>query len=402
MTFKYRISTQTGEEKEGKIEAQSKDVAITALQRRGFILLSIHEEDERGGIDAFLSRFDTIPFKDVVIMSRQIATLFSAQVSAAKAFSLLATSTDNKLLTKVLDAIIGDIQAGTSISGALSKHPKVFSNFYVNMVRAGEESGKLSETFVYLADYLERQHKLNSKIKSALVYPSFIIFIFLVVMVLMFTMIIPQLRTMIEGSGAPIPAFTKAVFFVSKTIVNYGLFIPVVLIGIGFAIYLRLKTPGGKEALDRLKISAPLFGKMFRKVYLARISDNIDTMLTSGVPIVKAIDITGTVVGNIIYEKIIQETSEAIKGGAQLSDAFAQFEPIPPIMTQMVKVGEETGSLGAILKTLAKFYSEEVERSVDTMIGLIEPAMIVLLGVSVGGLLASVMLPIYNIASGIN
>lgn len=402
MTFKYRISTQIGEEKEGKIEAQSKDVAITALQRRGFIVLSIREEDENGGINAFLSRFDKIPFKDVVIMSRQIATLFSAQVSAGKAFSLLATTTENKLLKKVLDTIVSDIQAGTSISGALVKHPKVFSNFYVNMVRAGEESGKLSETFVYLADYLDRQHKLNSKIKSALVYPSFIIFIFLVVMVLMFTMIIPQLRTMIEGSGAPIPPFTKVVFFVSKMLVEYGLFIPVILVILGVVLYLRLKTPGGKEALDRLKINAPLFGKMFRKVYLARISDNIDTMLTSGVPIVKAIEITGTVVGNTIYEKIIAETGEAIKGGAQLSDAFAQFEPIPPIMTQMVKVGEETGSLGSILKTLAKFYAEEVERAVDTMIGLIEPAMIVMLGVSVGGLLASVMLPIYNIASGIN
>jgi type IV pilus assembly protein PilC len=402
MTFKYHISTQIGEEKEGKIEAQSKDVAITALQRRGFIVISIREESEHGGIDGFLSRFDKIPFKDVVIMSRQIATLFSAQVSAGKAFSLLATTTDNRLLKKVLDTIISDIQAGVSISGALAKHPKVFSNFYINMVRAGEESGKLSETFIYLADYLERQHKLNSKIKSALVYPSFIIFIFLVVMVLMFTMIIPQLRTMIEGSGAPIPVFTKAVFFISKMLIQYGLFVPVILAIVGTLVYLRLKTPGGKESLDRLKINAPLFGKLFRKVYLARIADNIDTMLTSGVPIVKAIDITSTVVGNVIYEKIINETSEAIKGGAQLSDAFAQFEPIPPIMTQMVKVGEETGSLGAILKTLAKFYAEEVERSVDTMIGLIEPAMIVMLGVSVGGLLASVMLPIYNIASGIN
>lgn len=402
MTFKYRISTQIGEEKEGKIEAQSKDVAITALQRRGFIVISIIEEGKAEGILGFLSHFDKIPFKEVVISSRQIATLFSAQVSASKAFSLLATSAENKLLKKVLETIVSDIQAGMSISNALAKHPKVYSTFYVNMVRAGEESGKLSETFIYLADYLERQHKLNSKIKSALVYPSFIIFIFVVVMILMFTMIIPQLRSMIEGSGASIPSFTKAVFFVSKTLVQYGLFIPVVLVAVGVVVYLRVKTPGGKEAVDKLKISAPLFGKLFRKVYLARISDNIDTMLTSGVPIVKALEITGTVVGNGVYEKIIAETTEAIKGGAQLSDAFARFEPIPPIMTQMVKVGEETGSLGAILKTLARFYAEEVERAVDTMIGLIEPAMIVMLGVSIGGLLASVMLPIYNIASGIN
>ncbi len=402
MTFKYRISTQVGEEKEGKIEAQSKDVAITALQRRGFIVLSIREEDEKIGILGFMAKFEKIPFKDVVIMSRQIATLFSAQVSAMKAFSLLAGSTERKPLKKVLDTIIADIQAGASISGALGKHPQVFSTFYVNMVRAGEESGKLSETFVYLADYLERQHRLTSKIKSALVYPSFIVFIFLVVMILMFVMIIPQMKSMIEGAGTPIPLFTQAVFAFSDLLVNYGLFAPVILAILGFVIYARVNTPGGKEAVDRLKIKAPLFGKMFKKVYLARISDNIDTMLSSGVPIIKAIEITGSVVGNVIYEKILRETGEAVKSGAQLSDAFAQFEPIPPIMTQMVKVGEETGSLGTILKTLAKFYSEEVERSVDTMIGLIEPAMIVLLGVSVGGLLASVMLPIYNIATGIS
>ncbi len=402
MTFKYRVTTQTGEEKEGIIEAQSKDVAIGALQKRGFILMSIREEGEKTGIMKSLSFLDKIPQKDVVIMSRQISTLFSAQISAAKAFSLLGSSTENKGLKRVLDQIFEDIQGGTSISGSMGKHPKVFSNFYVNMVKSGEESGKLNETFVYLADYLERQNKLNSKIKSALVYPSFIIFIFLVVMVLMFTMIIPQLRGMIEGSGTDIPGFTKVVFFISGALVKYGLYIPIVLVGLGFALWTRLKTESGKLALDQLKLKVPLFNKMFRKVYLARIADNIDTMLSSGVPIVRALDITSTVVGNRVYEKIMNETSSAVKSGAQISDAFAQFEPIPPIMVQMIKVGEETGSLGSILKTLARFYQEEVERSVDTMIGLIEPAMIVLLGVSVGGLLASVMLPIVNIATGIN
>lgn len=402
MVFTYRVSTQIGEEKTGKIEAQSKDVAIVALQRRGFIVLSIKEEDEKSGISMYLAKFDTVPFKDVVILSRQISTLFSAQVSAMKAFSLIAGSTENKILKKVLDTVVSEIQAGTSISVALSKHPKIFSEFYVNMVHAGEESGKLSETFLYLADYLERQYKLTAKIKSALVYPSFIIFIFIVVMALMFTMIIPQLKTMIEGSEASVPVFTKIVFFISDMLVRYGLFIPILLVGLGFVFYTRLKTKSGQESLDKFKLNMPLFGKLYRQVYLARIADNIDTMLSSGVPIVKSLEITGSVVGNSVYERVITETSEAVKSGAQLSDAFGRFEPIPPIMTQMVKVGEETGSLGTILKTLAKFYSEEVERSVDTLIGLIEPAMIVILGVSVGGLLASVMLPIYNIASSIN
>lgn len=402
MTFKYKISTQTGEQKEGVIEAQSKDVAITALQRRGFIVLMIREEDEKGGLGKALTMFDKIPEKEVVIMSRQISTLFSAQISAAKAFSLLASSTENKLLKKVLEQIFQDIQAGTSISGSLAKHPKVFSDFYINMVRSGEESGKLNETFVYLADYMERQNKLTSKIKSALVYPAFIIFIFIVVMFLMFTMIIPQLKSMIEGANTEVPIFTKIVFAISDILVKYWYMIPIGAIILGVFVWSRIRTESGKNALDELKIKLPLFGKMYKKVYLARIADNIDTMLSSGVPIVRALDITAAVVGNSVYEKIVSETSNAVKSGAQISDAFAQFEPIPPIMVQMIRVGEETGSLGSILKTLARFYKEEVERAVDTMIGLIEPAMIVLLGVSVGGLLASVMLPIYNIASGIN
>jgi type IV pilus assembly protein PilC len=171
MVFKYKVSTQIGEEKEGKIEAQSKDVAIVALQRRGFIVLSIREEDEKTGIEKYFQKFDSVPFKDVVILSRQISTLFSAQVSAVKAFSLLSGSTENKPLKKILDAVVSDIQSGNSISNSLAKHPKVFSEFYVNMVHAGEESGKLSETFVYLADYLERQHKLTSKIKKCTCVP---------------------------------------------------------------------------------------------------------------------------------------------------------------------------------------------------------------------------------------
>lgn len=401
MTFKYKVSTTTGEQKEGLIEAQSKDIAIGALQGRGFIVLSIRDVDEKKGIRG-LAIFNNVPMKDVVILSRQISTLFEAQVSAMKAFSLLSSNSDNPNMQRVLNQVVDDIQAGSSISQSLSKHPKVFSGFYVSMVRAGEESGKLNQTFLYLADYLDRQYELVSKTKNALVYPGFVIGVFVIVMSLMLTMIIPKLGVLIKESGQPIPVYTKAVLGLSDFFVNYGIFIPVVLVILGFFVWRTVRTEKGKEAVDRLKLNAPFFGKLFRKVYLARIADNLDTMLSSGVSIVRAIDVTAEVVGSKTYKHIVESASEGVKAGQALSDALGRFEPIPQIMVQMIKVGEETGSLPSILKTLAKFYKREVDEAVDTMVGLIEPIMIVVLGVSVGTLLASVLIPIYNVAGAIN
>jgi type IV pilus assembly protein PilC len=399
MTFKYKVVTPTGEQREGAIDAQNKDLAILALQRRGFIIVSIFSEDENKGIVG--SIFDGVPLKDVVILSRQISTLFEAQVSALKAFSLLGSNAENKTLKKTLNHVVDDLQSGASISAALSKHPKVFSEFYVNMVHAGEESGKLNQVFNYLADYLDRQYALVSKTRNALVYPAFVIGTFFIVMLLMFTVVIPNLSTMIVESGQDIPIYTKVIMAISQFIIDYGIFLLIGIIAVGIFLGIQLRTARGKAYLDQVKLQMPLFGNLFKKLYLARISDNLDTMISSGISIVRAIEITASVVDNHVYKEIMQKTEEAIKGGSSLSDAFSRYEEVPPILTQMVRVGEETGSLASILNTLAKFYKREVDDAVDTLVGLIEPIMIVSLGVGVGLLLVSVLVPIYNIASSI-
>ena len=400
MTFKYKAVTDTGEQKEGVIEAQNKDLAIAALQRRGFIVVSIKGDDDKSVFDTNL--FESIPLKDVVLMSRQISTLFEAQVSAIKAFSLLASNSENLLLQRTLNQVVDDIQAGSSISGALAKHPKAFSDFYVNMVKAGEESGKLNQTFAYLADYLDREYELTSKTRNALIYPAFVIGVFVIVMVLMFTMVIPQLSVIIESSGQDVPVYTKIVLGLSSLMVHYGIFF---LIGfimfVGYIWYLSTTTRG-QNYLDRLKLSVPVLGNLFTKMYLSRIADNLDTMIASGIPIVRAIEITGSVAGSRIYEQIMKDAEESVKSGSSLSDAFNKHAEIPQIMVQMVKVGEETGALSTILKTLAHFYKREVDDAVDSLVGMIEPIMIVALGLGVGVLLASVLVPIYNIASSIN
>lgn len=400
MLFKYKVLDQAGTPKEGSIDAATKDLAISSLQRRGFIITSIVGEEEKTSIFQ-MSFFDKVPLKDVVVLSRQISTLFNAQVSALKAFTMLAASTENKLLARKLRQVTDDLQAGTSISSALAKHPDTFSDFYVNMVRAGEESGKLNDVFSYLADYLNREYELTSKTKNALIYPAFVIFVFIAVMVLMFTMVIPKLSSIISESGQDVPIYTKIVIGISNFFVDYGIFVLIFVVILGLYIWRLSRTESGKTYLDGIKVTTPVIGNLYRKLYLARIADNLDTMLTSGISIVRAIEISSTVVGNKVYANILNQAATDVKEGSALSDALDKHDEMPPIMVQMVKVGEETGSLGQILKTLGQFYKREVDDAVDTLVGLIEPIMIVALGLGVGILLTSVLVPIYNIAGSI-
>ncbi len=399
MLFKYTALDKNGKKTQGEIDAINKTVAISSLQRRDMIVVTIKGDDDKSFLRS--SFFDKVPLREVVIMSRQISTLFTANVSALKAFTLLATNAENKILASQLQQVGDSLQAGSSISDSLAKFPDTFSSFYVNMVKAGEESGKLNETFQYLADYLDRQYALTSKTRSALVYPAFVIVVFISVMLLMFTMVIPNLAQLLIESGEEIPFFTRIIIGVSDFIVGYGIFIFIFFILVGAYIAWFRRNDSGKESLDRLKLKAPLLGDLYKKVYLSRISDNLNTMLSSGISIIRAIEITSEVVDNYIYKKILNETEEAVKSGSSLSGAFQKHKEIPQIMIQMVQVGEETGSLGSILKTLSDFYKREVDEAIDTMIGLIEPIMIVGLAVGVGILMTSILIPIYNIANSI-
>ena len=327
--------------------------------------------------------------------------MFEAQVSALRVFKLIASETQNSSLREVMQEVATDLQGGSSISNALNKHPKVFSDFYVNMVKSGEESGKLDQTFSYLADYLDRTYEVTSKAKSALIYPAFVILTFIAVMVLMMTVVIPKITTIIVESGQEIPIYTKIVIGTSNFLVDYGLWIAIATVII-VAVLLRYvqKTEDGKIAWAQFKLGVPYVGDLYQKLYLSRIADNMNTMIISGIPMVQALEVTAGVVGDKIYGDLLTEALEAVRGGASVSKALSEYPEIPGIMVQMIKVGEETGELGKILETMAKFYRREVQTAVDTLVDLIEPAMIVLLGVGVGVLLAAVLLPIYNISSG--
>lgn len=402
MLFNYQAIDEVGAAKEGTIDAVSVDVAIASLQRRGLTISTIHPAE---GAGSFLTRgipfFDRVSNREMVILSRQIATLFEAQVSALRIFQLLASENDSEQLKRVLVEVSDDIQSGNSISKSLGKHPKVFSDFYVNMVRAGEESGKLDATFIFLADHLDRTYEITSKARNALIYPAFVIFTFVAVMVMMLTIVIPKISTILLESGQEIPIYTKIIIGISSFFVDYGILLAILLVFLGFFLWRFAKTEAGKLAVDRFKLGVPFVGSLYQKLYLSRIADNLNAMLTSGISMVRGLEITQSVVGNKVYEDIIRDAREAVKAGSPLSSALSRHPEMPSIMVQMFRVGEETGELGSILEKLAKFYRREVGNAVDTLVNLIEPFMIVGLGLGVGILLAAVLIPIYNISGAI-
>jgi type IV pilus assembly protein PilC len=400
MMYTYEAITPQGTKTTGQIDAPNENAVLENLQSKGLIVVGVKLVKTTSNSTGF-SLFNRVKLKDIVITSRQIASLFDAQVSAVRVFNLMAESSANPVLKYSLENVSRDIQAGITIAEAMRKHPKVFSDFYVNMVRAGEESGKLTDTFNFLADYLERQYELSSKTRNAMIYPAFVVATFFIVMILMMVLVIPKLTSIITESGGEIPIYTKIVIGISNLLLNYGFILVVFAVLFGLVVQWQLRQPAGKLFLDRMKLRIPYVGDLYTKMYLARIADNLSTMLTAGIPVVRTLEITQSVVGNRIFETILADAIVGVKGGTPISDMFAKSKHIPQVFVWMIRTGEETGTIGNMLKKIATYYKREVETSVDTLIGLIEPAMIVSLGLSVAFLLMSVLVPIYNIADSV-
>lgn len=400
MLFKYIALDKSGAEIRGQIDAHSKDVAISSLQKRGYIIIKVEDNIKKGLFsNIFLGG---VKNKEIVILSKQLATLFEAQVSALRVFRLISSETKNSIIKNALTEIASDISDGSSISKAMAKHPKVFSEFYVNMIIAGEESGKLSQTFNYLSDYLERSYELTSKVKGALIYPSFVVAIFFIVMYLMLTMVIPNIAEMLTSSDQELPLPTKIVISISDFMTNYGFILIITLVVGGYFLWQYTKTKEGREGFDKFKIQLPLFGKLYQQLYLARTAGNLNMMLGSGVAMVKSIENTSTVVGNKIYADALMGIAENVRGGDSVSRAFEKHpDQFPSLLVQMMKVGEESGKLSNILGTMAKFYEKEVLNTVSNMVSLIEPILITALGGGVGLLLSSVLLPIYAVTTSV-
>ncbi len=403
MFFIYKGYGNDGLEKSGEVEASAHDEAVKLLQEQGIVITLIEEKpaDPNEKISFEVPHFaffeKKISQKDIVIFSRQVSTLFEAGVSALKAFLLLAAENPNKTLVRRLMQVADDIQTGLSLSESMSKHPDLFSTFYISMVKAGEESGKLNESFLYLAESLDRDYELREKTKKALTYPIFVIGVFVVILLGMFSFVIPKMAALFDDKDK-LPAITRVMLniseFVTGNIILIGVFGVVFIIGIRW----YTKTKAGSYLIDKTSTRLPGIKDLVQKIFLARLSDNMNTMLTSGVPIVRSIEITADVVENIIYHDLLFRVSDKVQNGLTFSQALGEEPDVPKILTQMAAIGEETGQLGYILKSLASFYKREVDSSIESTIGLIEPIMIVTMGLMVSILVMAIMLPVFSLA----
>jgi len=401
MQFKYKIFTQNSNIEEGVLDGATKDEIISKLQQEGDIIISVEEVDLTPKKNFFEKIQDNVKEKDVVIATKQLSTLFSAGVQALRCFRLLSTESSSPALNKRFAQISNDIQAGMPIYKALSRHPDVFNNFFISMVHSGEESGKLTDALQYLSEYLERNFEISQKTKKALTYPVFVVITFIFVMLIMTVFVLPKLASLLLEQGRELPWYTQAIMSFSEIVLNYWWLMIPGLIGIIYYLISYSKTVNGKAYFDQIKLKIPILKSLYQKLYLSRMADNINTMLHSGVPIVQAIQITSDVVDNYVFKKVLERVAEKVKNGKLLSLALAEEPVIPNIMVQMTRIGEETGELGYMLSNMSKFYKKELEQTIESALALIEPIMIVAMGGGVGLLLASVLLPMYDVSTSI-
>lgn len=403
MEFNYVARTKQGEMQTGVVEAPNRNGAVETLQSRGLVLLDLRAGSSGESIFSMkLKIFRRVKLKEMTTFSRQLATLVSAQVPLLLSLQALAKQTENEYLRDTILEVENDVEGGAVLSKALSRHPKIFSNFFVNMVKAGEVSGGMEKSLNYLADYLEKQHDLNNKVRGALMYPAFVISAFIVIAVLMMVLVVPKLTGFLKETGQELPWMTQVIMWISAFLTNWWWLLLLFLIGAFFYFsYVLKNSPSARRQWDTIKIHLPLFGKqVFQKIYVTRIADNLSTLIQGGLSILQALQVTSEVVGNAVYQKIVTEAKEDVRIGNTLSSSLSRHKEIPTMVTQMIATGEQTGSLDIILKKLGQFYNKEVDNTVAAISQLIEPIMILLIGGAVAILVAAILMPIYNIASG--
>jgi type IV pilus assembly protein PilC len=402
MKFNYQARTQQGEIQTGTIEAKDKDSAIEIMQGHGLLVVFLEEVSSAPFYTRAFRPFQKIKLKELTLFYRQLAILFESSVSPLDSLRILGEQIKNQVFKEVIYKIENDVKGGEPLSMAMEKHPKVFSPFYVNVVRSGEATGNLHEILKYLADHAEREYNLTSKVKGAFTYPAVIFSMFLIIGTLMMIFVVPQLTSMLTEMGGTLPFTTRALIATSNFLRSWTWLVIIIIIAIFIFLRKYAKTPKGKLILDKIKLKIPVFKELSKKIYLARFAENLRTLLKGVVSILKALDITASVIGNKVYENIITEAREKVKIGETMSSSFANHpKEISPLVTQMVGVGEKTAQIDNILEKVSTFYQQDVDRMVGNMTQLIEPIMILILGGAVGLLVASILMPIYNISSSL-
>ncbi len=398
MKFKYKAITISGNEQLGKIEASTKDKAIELLQKHRLVIVSIEPIKEMFSFSRFFSGIRKVNNKKIVMFSKELSILLSSGVSLVEALRIQYEQEESAYFKEQIFAITSMVDDGDTFSSALAHFPNTFSDFFINIVKSGEVSGKMQESLLHLADYVEGNYMLTAKVKNAMLYPAVIMLGFCAVGIAMMVFVVPQLVGIFRESNVELPLPTRILIAVSDFLTNnFLLFVLIVVVG-GYLFKVYSKTARGKEKIDTLILVMPPFKELFRKFYLARFTDNLAMLIGSGVPIINALQISGDVAGNEVYKKIIYSSVDEVKIGGSIAYAFERSDYVSPMVSKMLKIGERTGKLEVVLKDVADFYSKEVDIAVDGLTSIIEPILILVLGAGVAVLVAAILMPIYQMS----
>lgn len=399
MKFNYKAKNKEGNIQSGMVVAVSQDKAESLLAQNGLVIISVENAQEDDLFERLNPFGKSVNHKDMVLFSRQLATLISARVPIIQSLRILQEQITGKYLLVIIGELISAVENGDSLSNAMGKYPDVFGNVYVSLVMSGEASGSLDKSLVYLADQLEKDYELTGKVKSAMTYPIFVLGALGGIGLLMFKFVLPNLTSVLEQQGGSLPPVSVLLIAVTQFVNQFWWLLILGVAGLILGSRYYISTPAGRYRFDRLKISFPIIGDIFQKIYLARFARNLSTLVLGGLPIIKALQIVSNVINNTIYHDIVMDTVTKIQGGKSISEGLSGHPEFPNIVTQMVRVGEQTAQLDDIMAKLANFYEKEVDTKVATLTTLLEPIIMIILGVGVGVLVAGILMPIYNLAS---
>jgi type IV pilus assembly protein PilC len=397
--FEYTARNPSGQIQKGQLDVQTKDEVSTYLRKNRLILVSVREAPKQ--ISISLGGAKRIKTRDIVIFTRQFATMINAGLPLVQSLNILAQQTENKALREVTKAVVYDVESGNTLADAFRKHPKAFSDLYVNMVAAGEAGGILDTILLRLATFLEKNDALVRKVKGAMVYPGVIITVAGGAIAILLIFVIPTFQTMFASAGLELPLPTRVVIGMSNFLIGYWWALLLAMGGIVFAIRSYYATPNGRRQIDAGLLKTPVLGDLLRKSAVSRFTRTLGTLVSSGVSILEGLEITAKTAGNRVIHDAVMESRNSIAGGETIAAPLEKSQVFPPMVISMIAVGEQTGGLDEMLSKIADFYDEEVDVAVSALLSLMEPAMIVILGVIVGGMVIAMYLPIFDMMNAV-
>jgi len=395
--FTYSARTVGGEIQQAEIDLPTRDEVVKDLRRRRLIPIAVREKPK----DIKLGLLKKVKTRDVVIITRQFATMINAGLPLVQALQILAKQTTNPSIRDTVEKVVFEVESGRTLADALKDHPKLFSQLYVNMVAAGEAGGILDTILLRLATFLEKSEALARKVKGAMIYPAVVLTVAVGAIVILLLFVIPTFQTMFASFNQKLPLPTRIVIGLSDFLQGYWIWMLIGGIGGGFLFRRWIATSSGRLIFDRLVLRLPVLGSLVRRTAVARFTRTLGTLLSSGVSILEGLEITARTAGNRVIHDAVMGSRASIAGGESIAEPLRQSGVFPPMVTQMINVGEETGDLDGMLNKIADFYDEEVDVAVENLLKALEPALIVILGTIVGGMIVAMYLPIFGMVSAV-